>query len=44
MLKNVDRILVLHKGELVEEGTYESLLQQGGLYRQLYEMHAFLLN
>ena len=43
-IKSVDRILVLHKGELVEEGTHESLLQSGGLYRQLYEMQAFLLN
>lgn len=43
-IKSVDRILVLHKGELVEEGTHESLLQQDGLYRQLYEMQAFLLN
>jgi ABC-type multidrug transport system fused ATPase/permease subunit len=43
-IKSVDRILVLHKGELVQEGTHESLLQQDGLYRQLYEMQAFLLN
>ncbi len=43
-IKSVDRILVLHKGELVQEGTHESLLQHDGLYRQLYEMQAFLLN
>jgi len=43
-IKNVDRILVLHKGELVEEGTHESLLQQGGLYQQLYEMQALMVN
>jgi ABC-type multidrug transport system fused ATPase/permease subunit len=43
-IKSVDRILVLHKGELVQEGTHESLLQEEGLYRQLYEMQAFLLN
>ena len=43
-IKSVDRILVLHKGELVEEGTHERLLQQGGLYRQLYEMQALLSN
>lgn len=43
-IKSVDRILVLHKGEVVEEGTHESLLQQGGLYRQLYEMQTFLVN
>lgn len=43
-IKSVDRILVLHKGELVEEGTHKSLLRQGGLYRQLYEMQALLSN
>ena len=43
-IKSVYRILVLHKGELVEEGTHERLLQQGGLYRQLYEMQALLSN
>jgi ATP-binding cassette, subfamily B, multidrug efflux pump len=43
-IKSVDRILVLHKGELAEEGTHETLLQRDGLYRQLYEMQAFLLN
>ena len=43
-IKSVDRILVLHKGELVEEGNHESLLQQAGLYQQLYEMQALMLN
>ena len=42
-IKSVDRILVLHKGELVEEGSHDSLLQQGGLYKQLYDMQALLL-
>jgi ABC-type multidrug transport system fused ATPase/permease subunit len=43
-IKSVDRILVLHKGELVEEGNHEALLQQDGLYKQLYEMQALLSN
>ena len=30
--------------KIVEEGTHDSLLQQNGMYRQLYEMQAFLLN
>ncbi|MCB8982520.1 MAG: ABC transporter ATP-binding protein [Ardenticatenaceae bacterium] len=32
-----DVILVMEKGELVEQGTHESLLAQGGLYASLYE-------
>ncbi len=37
-IRNADRILVLHKGRLVEEGTHEELLARGGLYRTLYRM------
>ncbi len=32
-----DMILVLDKGKLVQQGTHQELLQQGGLYAQLYE-------
>ena len=43
-IKSVDRILVMHKGELVEDGDHDTLLQQGGLYKQLYEMQAIMSN
>jgi ATP-binding cassette subfamily B multidrug efflux pump len=33
-----DRVLVLHLGRLVEEGSHEELLARGGLYRTLYEL------
>jgi ATP-binding cassette subfamily B protein len=32
-----DLILVMDKGKIVERGTHEELLKQGGLYAQLYE-------
>jgi ATP-binding cassette subfamily B protein len=32
-----DQILVMDRGEIVEHGTHEALLTQGGLYAQLYE-------
>jgi ATP-binding cassette subfamily B protein len=32
-----DKILVLERGELIEEGSHAELLKRGGLYTQLYE-------
>ena len=37
-IQRADRILVLHKGCLKEQGTHQELLAQGGLYRRLYEL------
>lgn len=34
----VDRILVLHEGMLVEEGTHEELYERGGIYRDLFDL------
>jgi ATP-binding cassette, subfamily B, multidrug efflux pump len=37
-ISNVDRILVLKRGELVESGSHEELLKTGGLYASLYQL------
>ena len=37
-VQGADRILVLHKGELREEGTHEELLDKGGIYARLHEL------
>ena len=34
-IRNCDRILVLDKGKIVEEGNYEQLMEKGGLFKEL---------
>jgi len=37
-IRNVDRIIVLHKGEIREMGTHGELLRNKGLYYRLYQL------
>lgn len=37
-IQKADKIIVLHKGEIVETGTHETLLELGGYYTQLHQM------
>jgi ATP-binding cassette subfamily B protein len=37
-IQDMDRILVLHKGQLREEGTHQELLAQRGIYHRLYQL------
>lgn len=38
-IKNADRIIVLRQGEIIEEGTHDSLLANGGHYAELYNTY-----
>jgi ATP-binding cassette subfamily B protein len=37
-IQDMDRIIVLHKGELRESGTHQELLTQRGIYHRLYQL------
>ncbi|MBV6625713.1 MAG: ABC transporter ATP-binding protein [Rivularia sp. (in: Bacteria)] len=37
-IRNVNRIFVLKRGELIEQGSHEQLLRQGGLYATLHNL------
>ena len=36
-IRNADLILVMRDGNIVEQGTHEALLTQGGLYAHMWE-------
>lgn len=37
-IQDADLILVLHQGEIVERGTHDTLIQQGGIYQKMYQL------
>jgi ATP-binding cassette subfamily B protein len=38
-MSKMDRIIVIHDGKLVEEGTHEQLLERKGMYQTLYDIY-----
>lgn len=39
-ITQADRILVLHQGEIMQQGSHHALLETNGLYRHLYELQS----
>lgn len=37
-IQHADKIMVMHKGRIRESGTHQELLEQGGIYKKLYEL------
>jgi ATP-binding cassette subfamily B protein len=37
-IQHADRIIVLHKGRIAEQGSHRELLDRGGIYAKLYRL------
>lgn len=40
-IQNADEIVVMHKGEIAEQGTHNELLAKNGVYKKLVDMQSF---
>ena len=40
-IKDANKIIVLDKGNIVEEGTHKSLLKENKIYKKLIELQSF---
>ena len=40
-IQNADEIVVMHKGEIAEQGTHSELLLKNGVYKKLVDMQSF---
>jgi len=39
-IQNADKIIVIHKGAVVEQGTHSELIAQSGIYCKLHQAQA----
>ena len=40
-IQNADKIVVLNKGEIVEQGKHNELISKKGIYKKLVDMQSF---
>jgi len=40
-VRNIERIIVIDNGKIVEEGNHEELMKKDGIYAKLYQLQSF---
>jgi subfamily B ATP-binding cassette protein MsbA len=40
-IQNANRIFVIEKGEIVQQGSHKELMQEGGVYKNLVDLQTF---
>jgi subfamily B ATP-binding cassette protein HlyB/CyaB len=43
-VRDADRIITVEAGQVIEDGTHEELLRNGGRYSKLYQLQAGTVN
>jgi ATP-binding cassette, subfamily B, bacterial MsbA len=41
-IQHADQILVLQRGDIIENGTHTELLAKNGVYKKLYDLQSFI--
>jgi subfamily B ATP-binding cassette protein MsbA len=41
-IQHADEIIVMQQGQIIERGVHQQLLNEGGVYKRLYDLQSFV--